>query len=201
MLSDADIRAMALDQSPTATGWAVGVPGRKPEAFGLFRMDSWGEQIGRRLNTFGEWLFNTLSAHRITHLFFEEEINVEGWDKRKEVDHQQTMMIGIIEAMADNCSIDLAKISVDDMRERWIGTKRAPPNYPGKMSRDWLKDAAIRRCAMDGLDVNDHNVAEAIGHLDYGLSCLSKRHASSSDVIFHRLDQKIITQKFRGEFE
>lgn len=200
-MNDADIRAMALDQSPTATGWAIGVPCARPKEFGLFRMDPWGHHIGRRLNTYATWLFNMLVSNSITHLFMEKPINIEGWEKREAVDRQQIMLEGFTESVADSACVDLSEIDCGDMRERFIGTKRAPPNFPGKMSREWFKDAALRRCALDGLDVVDHNVAEAIGHLDYGLSCLSKRHAAQTDVIFHRLEQKIITQKFRGEFQ
>ena len=47
--------------------------------------------------------------------------------------------------------------------------------------------------------VDDDNVAEALGILDFGLSTLSRKHAGGRDIIFRRSELQQDIKRFRGE--
>ena len=43
-----------------------------------------------------------------------------------------------------------------------------------------------KACSMRGWIVSDHNVAEALGHLDYAHSVINRKHAGSRDILARR---------------
>jgi hypothetical protein len=194
-----DIIAMALDQSLRATGWALGKPMAKPQ-FGLFEMGSWRDVEGRRMFEFSTWLHDMVKRHAVTGLFYEAPVEFQKSFKDFTVTSQQSMQIGAINMVAYSCAIPVWEIDVNQMRERFIGHTKAPPGLVLNGSgRDWLKHKAVAECAKRGWFTDDHNVAEALGHLDFALSTLSKRHASQSDVLFRRIELNNSVKRFRGE--
>ena len=110
------------------------------------------------------------------------------------------MQIGVINLIGYSCGVTVWETDVNAMRERFIGHTKPPPGLVlGGSGRDWLKQKAVVECCRRGWATDDHNVAEALGHLDFGLSVLSKRYAGKSDVIFRRNDLDISIKRFRGE--
>jgi hypothetical protein len=186
-------RALALDQAPRATGWAFGEIMEKKPTYGLFKLDSWNEAEGARMHLFYEWLNGLIRLKGITHLFYEAPVNYGHMPKNFDVTVSQGMQIGCIELVAYRCNLETYKIDVTAMRKRFFGTSKGP--------RDWLKEQAVRACHMRGWYVDDDNVAEALGLLDFGLSSLSKQHAGASDVLFHKIDLHRSIKKFRGELD
>lgn len=201
MIFDRSIRAMALDQSPRKTGWAIGSPGEATPKYGLYEMPAWADHEGERSLAFQEWIFGMITSNGVTDVFLEAPVEHGKWMKSFKVTQSQAYQFGGALSMTYAAlRKEALEIDVNEMRKRFIGTSAPPPGLKGDHGRAWLKQAAIKACAMRGWIVEDDNVAEALGHLDYGLSTLSKRHAGKSDIIFNRSAHQIDMKKFRGEW-
>lgn len=195
-----DIVAMALDQSPNNTGWAIGRPREKRPIYGKFGLPSWGHDEPARIAAFRDFLVDALTRHGVTHLFYELDVPAAGKgfaqiytpkggryagqtrarvvnSKDPAITRNQDAMTTVIWLVAHDKRIPVRPIDVGDMRERFIGC-RSVPGLQGDAHRAELKKRALRACAMRGWLVEDDNVAEALGHLDFGLSSLDpKGHA------------------------
>jgi hypothetical protein len=205
------IVAMALDQSPNHTGWAIGRPCDFKPLFGKFALPSWGDDEPDRLFDFFNWLNSKIKENGVTHLFCELPVPAAGKgfaqiytptrgknagqtrarvvnSKDPDIAENQNMMTGIIYVCSRLHGISVAPIDVGDMRQRFIGC-RSIPGLQGEAHRNELKLRAVRACAMRGYIVEDHNVAEAIGHLDLALSFLDPRgHGMKSSVSARRTE-------------
>lgn len=195
MRQDTPIVALALDQSPLATGWACGVPGDPKPAFGLFPLRKWGDDEGARLCQFEDWLTASIRDRRVTHLFYEAPVDMKL--KSFDVTSKQNMQIGTIQVAAHRCRIPVAQVTPNDWRKRFLGVTK-PVGVTGDMVRPELKRMAMKACALRGWWCEDDNVAEALGILDYALSTLSHRHAGSRDPIFRRAELQADIARFRG---
>lgn len=191
---------MALDQSLRATGWAIGAPCCRKPVWGLFELPSWHEREGERQAAFEDWLRHMIKSHAITHVYFEAPVGYDKWQKSFDTTMNQGAQNGAIDTISFRCGVDAFKTDVNAMRARFIGHTKPPPGLVLNGSgREWLKQKAIEECASRGWFTYDHNEAEALGHLDYALSMLSKRHASQSDVLFRRIELNNSVKRFRGE--
>ncbi len=198
MTEAADIVAMALDQSPTNTGWAIGSPLELKPAYGLFSLPPWGDHEGQRLCSFEDWLTTKIKSSGVTHLFYEAPVDV-GF-KSFDITIKQGAQIGKIWASAYRCGdIPVAQIAVDSWRSRFLGTTKAPPGLKGDNARQALKQMALKACALRDWLIDDDNIAEALGLLDFSLSTLSQRHAGHRDPIFRRAELQQDMKNFRGE--
>jgi hypothetical protein len=180
-----------LDQAPKFTGWAIGTPDRSRKlAYGLFRQESWRNCEGQRGVEFSRWFVDLLRQHGVTDVFFEDYVSTNRHEKDQDIDFQQKMQAGLVCVCAKSVTGREPKVvSPSSMRERFIGTAKAPPTAPQKLTAEWLKNAAIRRCQAEGYhDVFDHNVAEGIGHCYYGMAVIDPAFAAHSDVAMRRLD-------------
>lgn len=193
----ADIVVLALDQSPTATGWAVGRPLEVKPSYGLFALPPWGDDEGHRICSFEDWLTTKIKSAGVTHLFYEAPVDISF--KRFDITIKQGAQIGYIWGTAYRCGkIPVAEIPVDSWRSRFLGTTKAPPGLKGDNARQALKQMALKACAMRDWLVDDDNIAEALGLLDFALSTLSQRHAGHRDPIFRRAELQQDVQRFRG---
>jgi hypothetical protein len=197
------IKVMTMDQAPRATGWTIGSPDDAKPIYGLFRQDSWREMEGTRGLEFSHWLVDMLRRHDVTDVYFEDYVSTDRLEKDQDIDAWQKGQAMLICVCARSVTgREPSVIPVSEMRKRFIGTAAAPPNHPGKMSVEWLKNAALRRCAMEGLhDIFDHNVAEAVGHWYFACSALSHRFAAKSDIAMRRIDWQITKDTFQGVFK
>lgn len=194
MTGGGSIVAMALDQSPTATGFAIGAPCDPRPVFGVFNLRSWGVHEGKRLAEFRDWLMARIKRHGVTHLYYEAPANVQfiaGRAKSFDTTSQQNMQIGVINLVAHDCAVPVAQVAASSWRSRFLGTTKAPPGLKGDAARAELKRLALRACALRNLLVEDDNAAEALGILDYGLSCIDRRHAGKTHVLFNRAELDI----------
>lgn len=197
MKEAADIVVLALDQSPTNTGWALGKPMEVKPAYGLFALPTWGDNEGQRLCDFEDWLRTKIKSAGVTHLFYESPVDVRF--KSFDITIKQGAQIGKIWATAWRCGqVPVAQVAVDSWRSRFLGTTKAPPGLKGDNARQALKQMALKACAMRDWLVDDDNVAEALGILDFGLSTLSQRHAGHRDPIFRRAELQQDVARFRG---
>lgn len=200
---------MALDQSPNNTGWAIGKPGDPKPLFGKFDLKPWGDVEPERVKVFHLWLKDMLEKHSITHLFYELDVPRAGLGKAimstpkrgmprpivvgtkdPAITRNQNAVIAIIWLSAALKSIPVSPIEVGEMRSRFIGTRHITGLQGDALTKEF-KNRALKACAMRGWWVDDHNVAEALGHLDYALSVLDRKHAGNRDILFHRAEQQL----------
>jgi hypothetical protein len=202
-----DVVAMALDQSPNHTGWAIGRPRDTKPLFGKFALPPWGNEEPARLYALFQWLRGMIRYHAVTHLFYELDVPAAGKGKGVIVKgrnglsraivvnskdpailRNQNAIIAMIWLMEGVAKVPVAPIDVNRMRQRFIGCQSVP-GLQGESQRSELKKMALKACAMRGYIVEDDNVAEAIGHLDFGLSSLDpKGHGAWSSISARRTE-------------
>jgi hypothetical protein len=181
------MQVLALDQSPTATGWAVGAPNGKP-LWGVFKLDKWGNDEGERLVEFYQWMKGILSEHSITHVFYEAPF-LPGHNNFHAIEPQM-FLIGHINFIAALHKLPVQQVAMQSWRSRFLGTTKAV-GLKGDAARKELKRMALRACAIRGWLVENDNAAEALGVLDYGLSVLDRKHAGKADILFRRAELNI----------
>lgn len=183
------ITALALDQSPLSTGWAVGHPNDTKPLWGVLKLKQWGDAEGERLVEFNEWLTKTIAENGVTHLFYEapflpRHLNFHSIEP-------QFFLIGHINYVAACREIPVQQVAMQSWRSRFLGTTKAPPGLKGDVARKELKQMALRACALRGWLVDNDNAAEALGILDFGLSTLDRKHAGRADILFRRAELNI----------
>lgn len=183
--------ALALDESPNATGWAVGSTEGERPTWGVFRQLPWRDDEPERLAQFRDWLVETARYHGVTHLFYESPIDPRGLSFIKSFDTtaKQSMQIGIILMVAHDLKLTVAQVPIDSWRSRFMGATKVP-GLKGDHARKELKLMALKACALRGWYVEENDAADALGVLDYGLATLSRKYAGSADVIFRRRELK-----------
>jgi hypothetical protein len=213
VLSIKPVMVMAVDQSPNNTGWAIGSPSDPRPLYGKFDLDPWGDDEPARVEAIFLFLQEKITTHRITHLFYEKEVPAAGLGKAimsspkrgrprpivintkdPSITLNQNAVIAMCWLVARLNRIPVKPIDVNDMRARFIGTRHITGLQGVALTKEF-KLRAVKACAMRCWLVEDHNVAEALGHLDFALSTLDRKHASSRDVLFGRTEMAI----WRGE--
>lgn len=187
------ITVLALDQSPTATGWAIGSPGDRKPRFGVFKMETWGNNEGARLKQLHRWMMDKCAENSVTHLFYEQPF-LPSHGNFNSIE-PQLFLIGHINFVAALLDLPVQQVPMQAWRKRFLGTSKAPPGLTGNHARKELKQMAIKACAIRGWLAEDDNAAEALGILDYGCSVLDRKHAGQADVLFKRAELTI----WRGE--
>lgn len=181
------MQVLALDQSPTATGWAIGAPNGKP-LWGLLKLKKWGDDEGERLVEFDIWIRKIITEHHITHVFYEAPF-LPGHGNFHSIE-PQFFLIGHINYVSALHKLPVQQVAMQSWRSRFLGTTKAV-GLKGEAARKELKQMAIRACAIRGWLVENDNCAEALGILDYGLSALDRKHAGKADILFRRAELNI----------
>lgn len=164
--------------------------------FGIFELPSWGDHEGKRLCDFEDWLKNQIITLGVTHLFYEAPADYDF--KSFDVTSKQNMQIGKIHSAAYRCKIPAPEqVTPNDWRKRFLGCTK-PVGVTGKAVRPELKRMALKACALRNWFVDDDNIAEALGILDFGLSTLDRKHAGGRDVIFRRAELQEDIKRFQG---
>ena len=173
-------------------------------------MAPWNDEDGERLCQCEDWLRATIKEHGVTHLFYESPVQVRPKIiykngkailvniKSFEVVEMQLAQNGAINIAAFRCGVKVEKITPSSWRLRFLG-KANIPGLSGDILRRELKLAALKACALRGWYLSSDDTAEALGLLDFGLSTLSQRHASSRDTLFGRAQWAHDVARFRGE--
>lgn len=205
-----EIVAMALDQSPNNTGWAVGKPMDPKPLYGKFELSPWGNDEPLRILTYKRWLDGMLQRFAITHLFYEQPVAAMGLGKAQiyvptrganagttrarvvnqkdpRITDNQASVKTLIWLCAAERGIPVHPIDVNHMRQHAIGCKSIVGLHGDAHTKE-LKKRALAACSKAGLVVDDHNVAEAIWHLDFGLSTIDAGHAQQSLVRSRRAE-------------
>lgn len=178
-----------IDQSKTGFGWAVG-------SDEIDSVPKWGVinlgQAGSNEGLMYELCAQRVRAMRdmgVQKIFFEKPIKFPH-DKIA----GDMIKFGVPAIILHTCyllKIPCAWVEVDDWRDRFHGTNKAPPGLTQQDARrQWWKETAISTCLQRGWIVDDDNAAEALGIMDYGLCTLSRKYQSRTDPVFRRLQVK-----------
>lgn len=179
----AETVALALDQSPTATGWAIGRPNGPKPVFGVYRLPPWGKDEGPRLASYERWLTELVREYRVTALYYEAPFLPRHHDAT--AIKPQLFVIAIINLVAAKLKLDIAEVRIDDWRKWAFGYCRIAGMKGDAARKEW-KRLALVKCLKNNLLVEDDNAAEAALILDFGLSDADRKHRRTSDIRHRR---------------
>mgnify|MGYP000949169420 CR=1 FL=1 len=183
------LTVLAFDQSPTATGWAIGSPNDQKPRHGVFEMDKWGNNEGDRLVQFHRWMMDKCQTNEVSDVFYEQPF-LPGHGNFHSIE-PQFFLIGHINFVARLLKLPVRQVAMASWRSRFLGTTKAPPGLKGDAGRQELKKMALRACSKRGWVVWDDNAAEALGIWDYACSTLDRNHSSNAGIFAGRQESKI----------
>lgn len=181
----ADIVALALDQSPAATGWAVGRPNGTKAEFGTYRLPPWKDEEGARLAAFVSWLSKLVTDYRVTHIYYESPFLPS--HSNANAIKPQLFLIGVVNLVAAQHSLNIAEVPIDAWRKWAFGYCRLPMFKGDAARKEWKRMAKVM-CLKRNHRVEDDNAAEALLILDYGLSDADRGHRRQSEVRHRRAE-------------
>lgn len=169
---------LALDIAMHRTGWALGGDDWEKPRWGTFETERWADNEGKNLNRFREWLDSVGNTFALTHVVLEEVfVNVgrEGVAFQFNGTQAQMMLSGVALEWAYSRKLGAAQVGIDDWRKRFLGLNRKPKDF--RSDKNYWKTLALKVAAQRNWYCEHHDEAEALGILDYALSCLSKPYA------------------------
>lgn len=183
---------LAIDQSMTASGWAHLQHGQKVPTWGLRTCAAWGDDEGRHLWEFLEWLGEKMTALQVTHLFLENTF-IPNHNEGLTMKIAQYGLIGMASTAAFLCGrrgqpVEFAVVTPGQWRATFLGSSEPPKGLVKGQRRTWLKDKAVRACLERGWNVEDNNVADALGILAFGCSAIDPAFATTQGPLFRRAE-------------
>lgn len=165
---------LALDIA-TVTGWALGSLDCEPEA-GRFRLPKTGDDIGRFVNAYRDWLVEMIDRHSPSRVVYESPLTTPG----PQTNMMTLRKLGGLTVMTESVAVDMAveckEANLSTIRKHFVGRGRAPKDV--KDGRKWFKAAVMDRCQVKGWHPADDNEADALALLDFSLWCLDTGHPS-----------------------
>ena len=193
---------LGVDQSPTSTGWAhLAKDGTRP-IWGMKKLDSWTDNEGERLWEWMNWLGDLCRKKQVTHLFLENTFAPE--------DHHETLtnkigqygLIGMGDMVrfllgTEGQHIAFRLVASGQWRPVFIGTERAPKFVAARLRRQWLKDRAVAACLERGWVVENDNMADALGIMNFGCMTIDPVYATRQGPLFRR--QELVVERIMRE--
>lgn len=162
------MRILCLDLS-SSTGWACGSHDPTPIAHGILKLPKTGEDLGRFLCAFREWLGHAIEELAPAKIIYEMPIlpkNMSLMAVRK-----LNGLCGQAEVTASDYKVETREANLLDIRKHFIGTARAPKAITTpELRRRWLKDSTVDECQRRGFRVAGDDDADALAILSYGLT-------------------------------
>lgn len=173
------MRVLALDLA-TATGWAVGSPHGGRVSHGVIRMPKTGEDIGRFLAHFRDWLGPAIEELAPEEIVY--EMPILPTTTSLQTVRKLNGLCGQAEVTARDYKVLCTEANLDDIRNHFIGMARAPKEIGRGLSKEkkrevrrrWMKDRTITECHMRGFKVAGDDDADALALLSYRLTLLNK---------------------------
>ena len=168
---------LAIDPSGII-GWARWSPESNQINSGVVEIGGRGQ--GLAFTLYRDWLQQMIIGLRATHIVREAPF----------IDQSRPAAAGMLyglAALTEEVAFRHGRIPVDDVtphvwRKFFIGQSHPPRTVAKKHRRAWLKDAAVKRCGEIGVEVADHNAADAVGLLCYQRARLYPEYASQGDL-------------------
>lgn len=190
---------LGVDQSMTATGWGHYRFGDKLPTWGLHTMPNWAPREGEHGWHWFEWLGNKCRDLEVTHLYLEDTFV----SKRERTLSEKLAQYGQI-LLADmavylinrkaGLQVDFSMVTVGQWREEFIGG-RPPSGLVEHQRRKWLKDKAVEACNARGWMVENDNVADALGIMNFGCCIIDPSYAMRQGPLFRRAEMAADNEK------
>lgn len=188
---------LALDQSPTVTGWAVG-DGTTPPVWGLMHHPNFGDNEAALMCAVYDQTVNLGKPYGAEYLFTEQLLlgtnssneNVKLFIKKSAV------MLSMHFAAKRALQAEPYEAPIGTWREYFLGTASAPKGCSDRTS--WLKDCAMQECAAANMLPATHHEAEAIGIWHYAQHLLNPRFRQTDGPRRRRAAQKRDDERHAG---
>lgn len=156
---------LALDQSPTKIGFALGEADARPFVCGRIPV------IGRNaLQTARTWLRGTIVDHAVSKVIFEMPIAGGGNSNFERSTQANCELIGVIKLVCLDHGIVCEGVGSQTWRKHFVGMARAPREIRGlARRRRWIKDEVARACCERRWDFHNDDESDALGILDWAL--------------------------------
>lgn len=173
------MKLLVLDLA-TTLGFAFGTEAGVIE-HGTFKLPSTGQDIGRFLFSFRNWLSRGISAYQPEEIVFESPIlpgttNIDTCRKLYS-------LCGMTELVAQDAHVQVGEANLTDIRNHFIGVPRAPSHVKCETGckrkgcgncraerRRWLKETTITRARKAGFRPADDNDADALALFSFAMS-------------------------------
>lgn len=162
---------MAKEQAPT---------------WGLFSMKAWEDAEGERLLEFEVWFDDLLQRLKPTHCFIEKPFELGRYNSNLT---EQLARYGIPAIIAMACTfqkIELATVTNPQWRAKFLGASEPPKGLVEHQRRAWLKEQSKLACLERGWLIDNDNVADALGILNFGVMTLDPIYATRQGPLFRR---------------
>lgn len=190
---------LALDIALRRTGWAVGWPGMSRPFWGVHdTVGDWDGREGERLHAWRRFLEARLDEHAVTCIAMELPF-IDGRAFSLNGTAAVLQMQGIALELAHARGIHAAGVAIASWRAHWIGHGVAPKHLARKERTPWLKDMAMKHAAERGWLTRFHDEAEALGIMDFALSCLDAGYDHKVGPMIRRAELNADIARFRGE--
>lgn len=198
-MTDKRLTVLALDIAKHRTGWAVGSPDMNRPYWGVWQMAMpWDRFEGERLEAFYDFISGKIAEHRVTYVAMERLlIDMKDFDYNGTVPMAQLHGMAIL--AAKKAGVRRGAVAISSWRAHFLGTGIAPKGLAQRQRTNWLKDEAIKKCVARGWLPELHDEAEALGIMDFALSCLDDDYAHKVGPHTRRAELKADIAKFRGE--
>lgn len=144
---------LALDIA-TKTGWAVGAPDGDPQ-HGVIKLPYPGENIGRPMKFFMDWLGDFISVNGVGHVVFEAPFS----QKKKVIDARKLICLaGVVELVCEIKGITCGEIDIQTNKSFFTGKRYAK------------KHEMIAMCRLYGWHPEDDNDADALALWCYSVN-------------------------------
>lgn len=162
---------LALDLA-TWTGHAIWRPGLTSPRAGVLRLPKSGEDVGRFVYVFEQWLKAYLNFERPRYVVFEAPYVGE---KTSQETARKLMGLAVVTELVCHAfkqgGADCRYLEVNNapVRTHFLGEGSRSNRYrrPGEELRDALKRMTVETCAQKGWQVDDDNEADALAVLDF----------------------------------
>lgn len=184
---------LALDQSMTSTGWAHYRQDDKMPTWGLHTLPPWGDEEGRYLWEWFEWLGEKARGLAVTHIFLE--------DTRFHHKHEETLtqMLASIGLIGQACivahlltkrgqPVELLSVQPQQWRKEFLGAMNRPEAMSKTIWRKMLKEAAVAQCLKRGWLVEKDDEADALGILTYGICTIDTTFRFRQGALFRQAE-------------
>jgi hypothetical protein len=190
---------LALDIALRRTGWAVGWSGMSRPFWGVHdTVGDWDGREGERLHAWRRFLEARLAEHAVTCIAMELPF-IDGRALSFNGTVAVLQMQGLALELAHARCIRAAGVAIASWRAHWIGHGVAPKHLARKERTPWLKDVAMKRAAELGWLTQFHDEAEALGIMDFALSCLDAGYDYKVGPMIRRAELNADIARFRGE--
>ncbi|MFT3987203.1 hypothetical protein [Aestuariivirga sp.] len=198
-MSEPELTVLALDIAKNRSGWAVGAPSWRRPLWGSHELPvKWDGNEGRCLHAWRRFLCDTMDRHAITYLAVEALfVDMKDFNFNGTVPIAQ--LHGIAIELAEERRIRVGDAAIASWRKHFVGTGIPPKFIERKDRTDWWKRTAIKACVDRNWFVEYHDEAEALGIMDYTLSCFDEDYRHRNVRFTNRAAQRISLANFRGD--